>query len=177
LKGSIKKSLIFSKAEAQLVAYVDADWAADKKDRKSCSGYCFRLSNASVAWASKKQSIVAQSTAESEYSALSEATNEATYLRQLIEEIGYRELVGTMITIYNDNMSAIKLTQNPMFHKSTKHIGIRIHNVRQQVEEGKLKVEYTPTEEMVADILTKALPRVKHEKFMMELGLREGVRD
>lgn len=177
LKGSINKSLIFAKADKQLVAYADADWAGDKGDRKSCSGYCFMLSNACVAWASKKQSIVAQSTAESEYSALSEAANEATYLRQLIGEIGYKEYVQTPIKIFNDNTSAVKLTENPMFHKQTKHIGIRIHNVRQQVEEGKLKVEYMPTESMVADVLTKALARVKHDKFTMELGLREGVRE
>ena len=177
LKGSINKSLIFTKANAQLVAYVDADWAADKADRKSCSGYCFMLSNACVAWASKKQSIVAQSTAESEYSALSEATNEATYLRQLIEEIGCKEYVQTPLRIFNDNTSAIKLTENPMFHKQTKHIGIRVHNVRQHVDEGKLKVEYMPTESMVADVLTKALSRIKHDKFITELGLREGVRD
>ena len=135
LKGTMNKCLYFKKADGPLIAYVDADWASDKKDRRSYTGYCFKLANACVAWGSKKQSVVAQSTAESEYAAISSAANEAKYLKQLIEEIGYPEYAPSPLVIYNDNTSAIKLTENPMFHKQTKHIGIRVHNVRQQVEE------------------------------------------
>lgn len=173
LKGTMDLSLHFESTSGDvLVGYVDADWASDKKDSKSYSGYCFKLANGTIAWNSKKQSIVAQSSAESEYTALSEATNESIYLQQLIEEIDFGKYVQRPTVIFNDNTSAIKLTENPMFHKRTKHIAIRVHNVRQQVEEGNVTVRHLGTESMIADILTKALGRTKHEKFTSELGLR-----
>lgn len=179
LKGTMDLCLHFERTSGEvLVGYVDADWASDKKDSKSYSGYCFKLAKGCIAWNSKKQSIVAQSSAESEYTALSEATNESTYLQQLIEEIDFGKYILRPTVIFNDNTSAIKLTENPMFHKRTKHIAIRVHNVRQQVEEGNVVIRHLGTEAMVADILTKALGRTKHEKFTSELGLRyrDGVR-
>lgn len=125
LKGTSETNLEFNRtSDKSLVGYVDADWATDKGDRRSYTGYIFKLSNASLSWSSRKQNLVAQSSAEAEYAAISEAVNEAVYLKQLIGEVGFIGIVEKPIVLFyvNDNTSAIKLCDNPVFHKRTKHI-------------------------------------------------------
>ena len=169
LQGTKNFSLIFSKNDEPLVGFVDADWASDKNDRKSYTGFVFKLSEGSISWKCKKQSTVALSSTEAEYMALSEAAKEAIYLRNLLGE-----LTGKLdyIKIFNDNQSAQKLSANPIFHERTKHIDVRHHFVREIVSHNLIKIEYLPTAEMTADILTKGLNSVKHHKFVKNLGLR-----
>jgi len=73
--------------------------------------------------------------------------------------------------IYCDNQSCIKLTENPVFHGRSKHIGIKYHFIRDCVQKGVVKLEYIPTDKQVADILTKALPRGKHDYFKYKMGV------
>ncbi|XP_057671346.1 uncharacterized protein LOC130903102 [Diorhabda carinulata] len=126
LKGTADFSMKFSKNNSKLTVFTDADWGADKKDRKSFTGYVFKLSGGSVSWKSCKQRTVALSTTEAVYMALSEAAKEAIYLRNLLFEI-----TGEFdcINIFNDNQSAQKLACNPDFHDRSKHIDIRYHFV------------------------------------------------
>jgi hypothetical protein len=71
------------------------------------------------------------------------------------------------------NQGAIALAKDNKFHSRTKHIDLCYHFIREAVEEGKIKMEYVPTTENVADIFTKALPRPKFEEFVSRLGLVE----
>eukprot|EP00253_Pinus_taeda_P019754 PITA_19754 len=71
----------------------------------------------------------------------------------------------------DDNQSCIKLTENPVFHDRSKHIGIKYHFIREYVQKGAVKLEYISTDEQVADILTKALPRGKHVYFREKMGV------
>lgn len=168
LKGTKNYSMKFCNDNSSIVGFADADWGSDRLDRKSFSGYVFKFCGGSISWKSCKQRTVALSTTEAEYMALSDATKEAIYLRNLLFE-----LTGRLdcIEIYNDNQSAQKLANNPVFHDRSKHIDIRYHFLRDAVLENKISLKYLSTEEMVADILTKPLQNVKNKKFLGYLGL------
>ncbi|KAM0736959.1 Retrovirus-related Pol polyprotein from transposon TNT 1-94 [Formica fusca] len=101
--------------ESELVGYCDADFAGDRKTRRSTIGYAFIFANGAISWSSQRQKIVTLSTTESEYVAATAAAREAVWLRKLLEEIGSRCDKATVIWV--DNQSAIKLAKNPEFHK------------------------------------------------------------
>eukprot|EP00253_Pinus_taeda_P020153 PITA_20153 len=138
-------------------------------DRKSTSGCCFGLGSAVVSWFSRKQQSVALSSAEAEYMAASLASCEAIWLRKMLFGLFGQPLRPSVI--YCDNQSCIKLTDNPVFHDRSKHIGIRYHFIRDYVQKGAVKLKYISTDEQVADILTKALPRGKHVYFRDKMGV------
>ena len=121
LKQTKDLSLTYVKNTPEaIIGYSDADWAGDVKDRRSTSGNVFLLGGAAITWSRRKQSSVALSAVEAEYMALSVATQEAIWLRQLQEELGMEESGPTLI--YEDNQGAISMAKNPVFHKRTKHI-------------------------------------------------------
>jgi len=174
LKGTADQCLLFSSRGDDMFGLVDADWGGCKVDRRSYSGFVFNLCGAAVSWGSKKQDCVALSSTEAEYIALSEAGKEAVHLRGLLGE-----LLGCerSISIGCDNQGAMKLAHNPLFHKRTKHIDVRYHFIRSIIEEGKIDLFYVPTENMTADVLTKALCYPKHSKFREGMGLKSHVKN
>jgi hypothetical protein len=111
------------------------------------------------------------STTEAEYVAATQATKEALWLRSFIGEI-FTPIEGPT-TLYDDNQSAIALTKDQQYHARTKHIDIRFHFIRWVVAEGKIRLTYCPTADMIADTLTKALPSAKVKHFAAALGLRK----
>ncbi len=127
------------------------------------------MSGGAISWLSQKQATVALSTAEAEYIALGSATQEAIWLRRLLSDLKVE--VDTPTDILEDNQGAIAIAKNPVGHKRTKHIDIRYHFIREAVLTGTAHLTYCPTNEMVADILTKPLPRVQFEKLRNEFGL------
>ena len=153
----------------ELVAYSDSDWAGDQDDRHSTSGCLFVLAGAAINWLSKKQATVALSTAEAEYIALSATAQEVTWLRRLLGDLGATPAAPT--EVMEDNQGAIALGKNPVNHARTKHIDIRYHYVREAVEDGLISLTYCPTKEMVADLLTKPLPRGQFEILRSRMGL------
>lgn len=156
LKGTPQLGLLYRQdGSGEIRGYSDADWAGDLDDRKSTSGYIFTLAGAAISWRSKKQTCVALSTAEAEYVALAIAAQEVVWLRQLIQECEHRELGPT--EIFEDNQAAISMSKNPTSHGRSKHVDIRYHYIRTQVEKGIVSLKYCPTEKNTADILTKAL--------------------
>ena len=108
---------------------------------------------------------------EVEYVAASQATKEAVWLRELIRQM-FGDIKGP--TVLNlDNQSAIALTKDHQFHAHTKHIDIQFHFICWVVKEGKIKLVYWPTEDMIADTLTKPLPSAKVKHFTASLGLHQ----
>jgi len=152
------------------LGYVDADWAGDKVDRKSYTGYTYFLAGGPISRRSEKQRSVALSSTEAEYMALSSACKEAILMRRLINEIGCAD-EQTPIILYGDNLSSQALAKNPAHHSRTKHIDIRYHFVRQVVKERQVLLKYKCTNEMIADILTKNLPKKKYVEFTEMLHL------
>jgi len=152
-----------------VVGYCDADWAADKVEYKSTSGYVFYLGSGPISWRSKRQTSVALSTAEAEYMSASVACQEALWIKELLKQIGID--VSKPITMFSDNQSAIAMGENPGQHNRTKHILIRYHFIRDQIEKGSVNLSYCPTQDNVADVFTKGLAKVKHNTFVNKLGL------
>ena len=152
-----------------LVGYSDSDWAGSASDRKSTSGCYFGLGSAVVSWFNRKQKSVALSLTEAEYMAVSQASCEAIWLRKLLVGLFGQELRPTMI--YCDNQSCIKLSENPVFHDRSKHIEIRYHFIRDWVQRGAVRLAYVSTNDQVADILTKSLPKGKHVRFRGMMGV------
>jgi len=170
LKGTQDLCLVFRPTEeTPLYGYSDANWAGDLEDRRSTTGNLFIVAGAPVSWLSKKQPTVALSTSEAEYMALSSATQEAVWLRRLMADLGLGDTGATRIL--EDNQGAIALAKNPVSHSRTKHIDIRHHFIREAVEDDIVEIEYCPTKEMLADILTKPLPRVTFQYLRKKMGL------
>jgi hypothetical protein len=141
------------------------------EDMKSTSGCCFSIESGIISWFSRKQKLVALSSAEAEYMAANLAACEALWLRKLLLGLFKQELEATVI--HCDNQSCIKLYRNPVFHDRSKHIDIRYHFIRDCVQRGVVKLDYIQTDEQMADIFTKALSRQKFEKFRDQMGLRQ----
>lgn len=170
LKGTKNLALKFHRTGKTLVGMADADWASDKTNYHSYSGYCFKYGGAAISWESKKQKSVALSSCEAEYMALTHAAKEAIHLKQLANDSG---LNMKTVTILNDNQSAKNMSENPIINSKSKHIHIREHFIREAVISGNVKIEYLPTDEMIADIFTKSLSGPKFVKFRNDLGLTE----
>ncbi|KAH8342568.1 hypothetical protein KR084_005249 [Drosophila pseudotakahashii] len=169
LAGTSNLSIVYKKSGGSVIGFADADWANDQLDRKSYSGYAFFLAGAAFSWSSTKQSVVALSSTEAEYIALSTAAREAIYLRRLLGDMGWPN--QEPITIFGDNISSHHIARNPIHHKRTKHIDIKFHYVREKVESNEINLKHVFTEENVADLLTKGLCKQKHCKFVRALGL------
>lgn len=154
---------------SNLTGYTDSDWAGSLDDMKSTSGYTFSLGSGIFSWASKKQDSVAQSSAEAEYIAAAATASQAIWLRRILTDMGEEQTKPT--TIYCDNKSAIAMAKNPVHHSRTKHIAIKYHFLREAEANKEIQVDYCPTEEQLADIFTKALPRPKFEELRKMLGI------
>ena len=148
--------------------YTDAD-GMSQEDQHAISGYVFMLNGGAVSWSSKRQDTISLSTTEAEYIALTHAAKEAIWLRNLLSEIFGP--ITHAISIKSDNQSAIALAKDDCFHARTKHIDIQYHFIRYVIEEGKIRLTYCPTENMTADIFTKALPSMKAKHFAASMGL------
>lgn len=173
LSGTVDMKLRFTKTAAyELKAYSDADWASDIDKRRSCTGYLVNMSGGAICWNSKRQPIVALSSTEAEYIALSSAVCDFMWLKQLADEIDVR--IARRIKVFCDNQSTIKLAASDAFRPRTKHIDIRYHHLRDKIEKGLFEVEYLPTERMAADSLTKAVTIEKFEMCRNAMGIWNG---
>jgi hypothetical protein len=147
-----------------LTGFADATWADDPANRRSQSGYAFMLNGAAVSWSSHQQQQVSNSSSEAEFRAYNDAAREALFLRKLEFDFNRAQSSNRPpTTIYNDNESAIKWLKNPCHHNKTKHIDAATLSVREHVSEFKtLTVSYCTTQLTVADVMTKALAKIKH---------------
>eukprot|EP00253_Pinus_taeda_P034837 PITA_34837 len=156
LQGTQKYGLWFARnTDLTLHAYTDADWAGSVDDRKSTSGGAFFMGSRLVSWLSKKQSLIALSTAEVEYVVVASCCTQLLWMMQTLQD--FQITCTPPISILCDNTSAISISKNPVMHSKTKHIPIKYHFLREQVLAQKVKLEYVPSKEQVADILTKPL--------------------
>ncbi|XP_073962726.1 UDP-galactose 4'-epimerase isoform X1 [Choristoneura fumiferana] len=171
LKRTIDYSIIYRKTGKPLMGYTDADWANCTSDRRSYTGYCFKLADGPVSWASKKQPTVALSSTEAEYMALTEAAKEATYLRRFIAQVCSNNDQYPTITLYSDSQSAQNLAYNPVNHGRTKHIDTKFHFIREKVSDNIIKLKFISSSNMSADVLTKCLGKTAHQRCIQGLGL------
>ena len=165
LKGTAHFSLCYSSGgQITPIFYQDASYA-DEDGARSRTGFVVIMAGAAVNWGSQRQTTVALSTVEAEYMALTAATQEALFVRQLLAEFFMQQTEPSVMM--DDNQGCIALSQNKMTTKRSKHINVRYHFCREKVASGDIIVLYCPTEEMLADILTKPLPRDRHLKLIL----------
>ena len=154
---------------SRLVGYSDADWAGDLVTRRSTSGYVVDFCGGTISWSSKRQSVVAKSSTEAEYMAMAQAASEIVFLRRFIGQFGCDVKEPTVL--YADNLSAMALAKNPVFHSRTKHIDVQHHYIRECVDNGWINLVHVSTGEMMADVLTKPLARPKFREFCEKMGV------
>lgn len=150
--------------------YADADWAGYSVERKSHSGYVYLLYGGCISWTCRKQSCVALSSTEAEYIALSEACQEGMWISYIL-----RDLLGKdslKLTLYDDNQSCIQIATNNKFSNRTKHIETRYHFVRRLRQEKIIELKYCPTDQMIADLLTKPLSATKLNFLLQKCNLQ-----
>ena len=156
-----------SSSVSPLVVFADANWGNCKDTRRSVTGWLIRLGNSWVDWCCQKQATVALSSCEAEYMAVSAATQGAIWMQQLLEEMSFMEWTNggdkspPVPLVLCDNKSAIAMGHTDALHSRSKHIDIRHHFIREQIERGRIALQWISTQEQVADILTKTLqPRI-----------------
>jgi hypothetical protein len=170
LKMTPGQGLFFQKSTSrEIEIFTDADWAGSVTDRRSTSGYCTFVWGNLVTWRSKKQPVVSRSSAEAEFRALSQGICEGIWIKRVLHEIGI--LNSNPIKVLCDNQSAISIAKNPVHHDRTKHVEIDRHFIKENIENGTISLQYTPTSQQTADILTKAVPRKTFENLTSKLGL------
>ena len=172
IQGTLNHRILYDgqkEKSIQLEGYVDADWGSNPNGRKSQSGYSFFICGGIISWASKKQPIIALSSTEAEYIAANLALQEAIWLRSLLSDLGFVQKQPTSIN--EDNQSAIALCKNPKFHSRTKHFDIKYRFIREKRKDSAITLKYCATEHMIADAMTKALGKIKFQRFKDLMGV------
>ncbi|KAF5759181.1 putative RNA-directed DNA polymerase [Helianthus annuus] len=156
IKGTINHGILYSKgSKGKLVGYSDSDYAGSVDDSKSTSGYVFNLGSGAIAWQSRKQKVVALSSTEAEYIALSQTGCQALWIKGVLNELNIN--TDCPPTILCDNKSTISLAKDPVYHGKSKHIRVKYHFIRELIKNDEVEVRFCTTKEQAADILTKAL--------------------
>jgi len=157
--------------ETKVMPYSDSDWAADVSDRKSINGYLTLYGGGAIMWGTKKQNhAVATSSTEAEYYALDEAAKNVIQLRSFLRGVKDKQLGPT--TIWMDNQSAMAVAKNVSVSSKLRHVHIRYHHIKHLIQEGSIAVEFVPSADNIADLLTKSLGRVRFNYLRDKAGVR-----
>ena len=172
LKGTPGRGLLFKKNEhLQIEAFTDADWAGSVTDRRSTFGYCTFLGGNLVTWRSKKQSVVARSSAEAEFRSMAHGICEVLWMRRILKELKIHS--PSPMKVYCDNKSAIAIAHNPVLHDRTKHVEIDKHFIKEKIDGGDICMVYVPSNNQAADILTKGLHKRQFDSLVSKLALKD----
>lgn len=172
LKGTVELKLKLSCIETEgstFFGYADADWAENRDERKSNSGYVFMVNGGVISWCCRKQSCVALSSTEAEFISLAEACQEGVWIQRLLSNLN--EPVQLPFVVFEDNQSCLKMISSEKFSNRSKHIDTKYHFVKDYVANNIVTCEYCPSEEMVADLLTKPLSANKINYLREKCGL------
>ncbi|GKC99795.1 putative RNA-directed DNA polymerase [Tanacetum coccineum] len=160
---------IVKQPKVSLEAFVDADWAKCVVTRKSVTGFCIKLNGSLVSWKSKKQNTLSKSSAEAEYRAMASVTSEIVWILKILKDLNWEHFMP--VNMFCDSQAAIKIAANPVFHERTKHLEIDLHFVREKILSGVLKTQKISSADQTADIFTKGLDKLQHDKLVKQIGL------
>ncbi|GJS29177.1 hypothetical protein Tco_0489797 [Tanacetum coccineum] len=152
-----------------LTAYSDADYAGCQDTRRSTSGSAQFLGDKLISWSSMKQKSIAISSIEAEYIALSGCCAQILWMRSQLTDYGF---TFNKIPLYCDNKSVIVLCCNNVQHSRAKHIDIRYHFIKEQVENGIVELYFVRTEYQLDDIFTKPFPRDRFNFLIEKLDMK-----
>jgi len=167
LRGTTRLGVVYSGSEP-LQGFVDAVWAGDIDGRRSTTGFVFTCNGGAIAWASKRQSTVATSTAKAECVAAAMATKEALWLCKLLSALG---VDGGAVAMVEDNESCLALGNNPEATGRTKHVDVAYHMVRNYQAREDVAFYFLSSADMPADGLTKPLPSPAFTAFRGSIGV------
>ncbi|KAI3786421.1 hypothetical protein L1987_40086 [Smallanthus sonchifolius] len=170
LKGTTGHGVLFkSHGHLKVEVYTDADWAGDKGNRRSTSGYFSLVGGNLVTWRSKKQKVVALSSAEAEFRGIARGLGEVLWLRKLLTDIGFSSKEASKVMC--DNTAAIQISENPVQHDRTKHVEVDRHFIKEKLEAGIVELPFVPSKEQLADILTKAVNGNDFNRCLSKLSI------
>ena len=153
----------------ELEVFCDSSYA-NNEDYSSISGFAVLFGKSLVSWSSKKQPVIALSSTEAEYVAVTSASQEAVWFKSILKEIGIDQQT---VTIHEDNESCIKLSKNPQEYKRTRHIQMKYHFIRSLVKNNTIKLEYCKTQDQLADIFTKGVNGSRLKDITRRLGIQD----
>jgi hypothetical protein len=171
LKGTVGEGLLFKKSGKKSVEiFTDADWGGSK-EKRSTTGYCTFVWGNLVTWRSKKQSVVARSTAEAEaeFRAMAQGICEILWVKRVLEDLCFNPELP--LKLYCDNKAAIDIANDHVQHDRTKHVEIDRHFIKEKLESGMICIPFMPSAQQAADGLTKALMKHLFEGFLNKLGM------
>jgi len=169
LKKSPGMGLLYENhGHLNIVGYTDADYAGSITDRRSTSGYCIFVGGNLISWKSKKQSVVSRSSAEAEYRAMAYTTCELIWLRQFLEDLGFKQT--RPMELVCDNQAATHIANNPVFHERTKHIEVDCHFLREKILQNIVTTSHVQSNDQLADLFTKALHGTRVRFLCDKLG-------
>lgn len=168
LAGTRELGLAWYKVSSGLQGFVDSDYAGDLDGRKSTLGSVFLSGSAAVSWGSKLQPLAALSTVEAEYISMCSGVQEALWLSKLVIDFG-EHLKG--FPLFTDNTGALTNIKGSPASQRTKHIDVRYHRIRDEVQLGRIIPHYVPTAENPADCFTKPLAKEAFLKCLKAIGM------
>jgi len=173
LAGTAEYGIVYGDSNNTLFGYSDADYGGDLDTRRSTTGYVFKVAGGAVLWSSKLQKTVAVSTTEAEYMAAAASVKEALWWKSISVDLQLGSTAYQPVLIFTDNQAALQLVKNPILHQRAKHIDVQYHFSRQRVQLQHVRFNWCPTKDMVADIMTKPLPRDKLQRFRLDMGVQQ----
>lgn len=151
--------LCLTKGSTILTAFIDADWAGCPYDRRSTGSYSVFFGGCPISWASTKQFIVSRSSIGVEYRSLASTTAEVIWICKLLKELHI--FLPKKPSIYCDNVRALSLASNHIFHARTKHLEVDYHYVRELILSNHIQVLFVSSIDQIANVFTKGLTGIR----------------
>ncbi|CAA7405799.1 unnamed protein product [Spirodela intermedia] len=170
LKSTPGKGVLFKRSgKVEVEMFTDADYAGSTIDRRSTSSHLTFVGGNLVTWRSKKQNVVARSSAEAELRALAQGICELLWVKNLFDELQIP--LFSPMKICCDNKLAINLVHNPVQYDCTKHVEIDRHFIKEKLEANVICISYIPTNNQLADMLTKGISGTQLQKIIPKLEM------
>jgi hypothetical protein len=170
LKGAPGKGLLYVKNDvSNIEGYTDADWAVDQTTRRSTSGYLTFVEGNLITWRSRKQKVVARSSAEAEFRGMAQGICELLWIKSVLKDLEIK--YTNPIKLYCDNKAAIQIAHNPVQHDRTKHVEVDRHFIKKKLDQRIICFPFVRSASQLADVLTKTVSNKDFDSIIDKFGM------